>query len=399
MELIIKDINIKELKDYLAIFNALSLDSRPDGLNSYLLYRGEDSSLNLLLKNSLTFATIRLECTILNKENFSVDWGLYINNTMLSFIVNSYQEEQLSSMIWKIGEKETSYFKISAAGDNLSLPNMGITTSNIIELKDLILSEGVHEKQFSLSSLGNQKDDFLTGLGDCSNFLLEDEGKGNAIAIYKDRMVTSDRRQVFIYQMNEPVSCISEENPYFLHKRNQKIILTILKKNIEGQDISFSEDQKKLWIEAKNFFAVISNSLASIVPPSNEDLVKISPTERVATMSISTLLETAMFLQGFYLSGMDVHPIMIETIPGQGIKFVLQHTGVANQHSCNFERMISTDISNESIISIKILNDSLLKFLKISQGDENTTLFLDNDHIASLFETPKRKIFLAKLKG
>lgn len=404
MKLTVQNVDIREFKEYLGVLDQLSTDTKQDGLNAFLFYSTGQNRLNLILKDSFTFASVDIPCQIINdKDEMGFDWGLGINSNTLSYILSSYQEEQLASMNWELGEAADgkSFFRIVTTYDNLSLPHLTMTPDQISELREL-LSTPLPEVKFSLSDFKDQRNDFLAGMADCMGFVSDDDRKNNAVALYTNRMMVNDQRHIFIYDYNLPALFLEENTPVVLHK---KIVRTLLafwsKKAITSFDAAVAEDQKKVFITAPHFVAILNNALANIIPPQKADLVNLTPLERTCTPLVKDLLDTATFFSGFYKGGMEFKPIMVETLENEGIKFTLRDSGVAGFNSSNIERMLPVDVSGATPgCSSTLLNDSLIKFLKTlpATKEDTISMFMDSDHPAVYLSGAKKKIYLARLR-
>jgi hypothetical protein len=412
MKLTVQQVNIPEFKEYLGFLDQLSGSSKSDDLNMFLFYRHGQQNLSLILKDSFSFACVEVPSTLVNEDHaMDFDWGISINSATLSYIIASYREDQLATMQWHIGEATDgkSFFHITTTYDDMTLPHLVMTADQITEFREL-LSTPFPEAKFSLSDFRAGRNDFLAGLSDCLSFVSDDEKKNNALALYSDRMVVNDQRHIFIYRYETPV-LVLDDVPVSLHKRIAKALLALWgKKLIPTFDAVLSKDGSKVFLSAPRMTAMINNATANILPPQQEDLDNLTPDTMICAVDVPAFLETVHFFSGFYKSGMDFKPIMLESLT-TGLKFTLRDSGVGGYRSSNIERVlpVSMEASTETCSST-VLNDSLIKYLKTlmpskadKEGQEDKAivveLYMDNKHHAVYLDGAKKKIYLARLKG
>jgi hypothetical protein len=398
-EAVITNINLSNMIKYEETLKQIVPFKQLDDLDSYIIIYGNE--LRLIVKESSSFISIIMPCQILYNTSDVPQLGVLINYDTLSHILRSYSEETLQTLSFRICvEEETSYFKVIAANDKISLSHLPCSETTLEELSSMMKIPEIEDAAFDIVLFNDGKLDFLKGIANCLPFIDDNAKKNNAFAIYNDKIIVNNKSHVFIYHYNNPVVFMDSETPISLHKKSAKIFNILSNRKIE-YNAFITKDERKVYISAEGFYAELNNALSNISPPSQNDLNDLKAPVAVCSLKAKTLLESSIFFNGFYKSNNEHKPLTI-SIEKEGLKLTLKDSGVAGYNTCNVERLIPYESPVPTVtnfVMTTIPNDSLIRYLKEINPEDSVTIYMDDveSHRAVYFYHPKKEVYIGKM--
>jgi hypothetical protein len=394
MKVTASSIDFSSLLHLGGIVNSLQPDIRLDNLNSYLYYRKSDNKLYLVIKGSISSAVLEIDSVLEGGQDFAM--MVYTDNIV--HLMETYTEDkQKNSIMVMESTKDSSLFSFTGNNDKVNFPHYVPTESETKEIASIInslYSQSSLEGIFDFSLSGEARQYFLGGIRNCLDFI-GDDLKNNAVVIYKDRLVVSDNRHVYLYYLTENLP-LEEQDFLCLHKKIAKTIIDMEDKG--GNPRFIIQSDKQVYVDSTKykFRAVLNNVLSKVAPPSPADLEKIQPHSKMTSLDKGSFLDILNFFMGFYSSKVSYKTITINTTKNS-IDFVRKDTGVSGYNSSHVERKLDT-IPGVVGVSCTMLIDSIKSFVKHLTKEDMVDIILDEEHRAVILKANRQEIYLAKLK-
>ena len=392
--MIITNLQTRDLFDHERLFQALTPDVVNNSLNAALLYNKETKETSIVMKDSLAAMKLVLKCAV---EEAEKDLGIFFEFSKLMYILRNYTEEDLLDLKIRAeydAEKESSKFIITCKSDRLALPHMIMTETQLDDYVTLDFSMQPREHSVSWDLMDdNKRRDFSAGLNNAFIFLDTDEKKNNAVAVYNNKIVANDVKQVFVWNLDEELD-ITNWVP--IHKKIVRIASSLMN---SGLLTVFNVDENLAYLATESAMCKMNNAVSNIAPPSEEDLKKISSDTYRTDLILSEMYQTSKFFSGFYTTN-TMNPLKLEMTKDQ-ITYVLQDSGLADFGACNIERKTWCQ-SDLDYAELTIVNNSLNSFLGVVAPlvESNASIMMqaDPNKPAVHLSVDKAEIYLARLK-
>jgi len=349
-------------------FNLVSSDNRKEGG----MFIAKDK-IDILYKNSIVFVKISYEpnTPIQSEIDLSVPLGIFFNFTEFMKILKVYKALQkdfrfIPAKIQIEEESGKGQISICTSVESVSLP-FSLSPS----LMDEYLSFENYADKFIKKLTPFSKEYFYTNnLRSSLYYVDSDEIKNNAIAIYPDKIVSSNQSRVFIttVEKNIPVEMLNfnEEDKINFFPMHKRIATTLLElSSISSiEELYFSKEGVfvKSMLNGVTFYSVLNNKMSNIVPPSDKDLEKIKPTRLLFTTTLEELYNSFTFFYEFLGANYTDNPITIEKTIKNKVRIYIKDTKTFFiEKYLNEEKTL---IKTEENFSVSIIYYSLYIFIK-----------------------------------
>ena len=402
-KLTITNINVESLLSYKEPVSKLSSGCQIDSLNASLLYNKEEDSLYLSVREAnSSFAQVKV-CASILPENVEGNIGISIGTVPLFNVLSTLDKTTAEQLVIEIDTGDNSQYKLSLPNKTYNFLYKVMSEDSVKEylepFGESFKNEASTDPSFQLSLFNDGKENFLRGIDNCSMFLCLDDKKNNAFAVYNDKIVVNDNRHVFLFSYDNPV-VFMKDSPVSIHKKAAKFFLILRGKGIDF-DALVSSDQKKVFIMAPNFVAILNNSMSNIYPPSEEDLNEIRSDNKLCSFVAKDIFTITEHLKQFFSSNMEFNPVTLN-ISSKGVSFTIKSTGMSGQATNLVDLLLPYSEENKNVknMSVTVINDSLRDFTKGSK-DDLVEVYVDDipEHKAVYFKSSKKEIYLAKLGG
>lgn len=379
-------------------------------LNSMVVVNTESSELEIGIQTLSSFMKVSISIAI-ESNNFPMSkFGIQIELEKLGYAFdqykNSYKEIKL---IFEEEENGKFVFLILSKTDKIVLPIGQLSFAQIKNMNEIFTQKKALADASSIKfSMSNPEDKLFLlsmqkGFENSFSFLGKDENNYNACALYVDKIIVNDLRHVFIYHFPSSTPKFSSFIP--IHKKNMKFIYDTMNSETEYTLSIFSEETG-IFISTDNLVCFLNNGIADTIPPTEEDLMGIRPSNKVFSTALNTLLSSIEFFDGFYSSRSELRALTFEVNEKNELLFYLKDKGIGGYGSFSVEKVIpATNAEMWAVTSspTTIIQDSIKLFLLNApiRGEKEIVvdLYMEDEKPAVYLTIDNMEIYLSILQG
>lgn len=360
--------NIISVNRYVSVINGVNLESK----KIIFVFKKEGASYLYYVSNGI-FAKAQLaEAVVDVDENYEVDYDKFlhlVNNTSGAVTV----------------EVTDSTMKVTT--DVAVVDLLCTKVSDTDAIMDTVNSND--ETLYSDNVELNEN----TVLGMAMTNSLISQSKNNAGALFEDKVMYSDRSQIYQKFLPENINVgLLPDDGLILHKNLFVLLTNLFKFNKSDLSaVSLAKKPKKVdsfLIKDNNVTIFISNSQAEVSLPTEDDLENIKPEFHSFTLSKEALDELINFFSGFFI-GNSWKPLT----------FVNNDEELEIQYSVpsvtNISRKVGSLNPGSTWTKFVIDSDSLKNF--VSKLSNEFEFYVEEDKLGVLIKNGSDNIIFAKL--